>query len=346
MSSQVNACSPSPSPQKIEFNLQLSQITFPIEIHFVWAPGVQDHPANEPDEAPHVSPSPKSQKPQARRSQASLVSFSGQSRYFELELSPIIEYPVGLAPSAVIRSESGGGCMLAHDLTGEAARRSSESFEDVFSTPNEVVRPDSEVIPVIHPRNLMTDLIAKSEECIDMNRQGASRQGEAALPSAIPAVVLTAPTPDPSIQSPVQDAIIQCDASPHGAPALGPKGLGLIVDNVPRDPGDEGGEDSFLDPSHAQPQAHIDTLASRARKMLFRRSVASVDRGRRGWDTLSRFLSNGRSAAHVPGMEDTSHSTFVAGCRRGLDLSFASTTSRWFGSPGRESSSRVRRMFR
>ncbi|KAG6864711.1 hypothetical protein C0991_007750, partial [Blastosporella zonata] len=287
-----------------------------------------------------------------RRFQASSISFSGQSRYFELELSPIIEYPTvaaPLAPSAVIQAEGEG--MLGYSRA-DASPRSCSSFGDVFLTPDQTVGSKeqlrSETGDYTHPRSLMTGMFVNTlRVTVAALSKETSKRGEEIY---IPSLILTVPTPDLSNQSPntgpdafqhhrqVLDSGLesyrhQMGSGPHVTP------LGLVVDNVevlPRGADDGAGEGSIVR-SHAQPQTR--TLASRVRNLtLLRRG------GRRTWDTLSRFFS----VSLVPGTADVSNGgSGGRGRCQGLDLSFASTsTSRWFRSPRQGSKSLIRQMFR
>ncbi|KAG6860671.1 hypothetical protein C0995_008738 [Termitomyces sp. Mi166 len=90
-------------------------------------------------------PSPKLQRTHvpARRSQPSSPSFSGQSRYFELDLSPIIESPAvtaPLAPSAVISGEGQG--MLAYTSMRDVSPGSCSTLGDMVLSPNRTGEPE------------------------------------------------------------------------------------------------------------------------------------------------------------------------------------------------------------
>ncbi|KAF5385120.1 hypothetical protein D9615_000894 [Tricholomella constricta] len=113
----------------------------------------------EPQSLYKSSPSPKVQQPQvvARSRSHSIAS---QSRFFELDLSPIIEdahtlkpaEPLPLAPSVIIKGERAE--MLTHSSTGEVSPRSCSSFGDalVFMLTLFAARShgDGEMIPPIY----------------------------------------------------------------------------------------------------------------------------------------------------------------------------------------------------
>ncbi|KAG5351895.1 hypothetical protein C0989_004615 [Termitomyces sp. Mn162] len=166
------------------------------------------------------------------------------------------------------------------------------------------------------------------------------------IPSAaIPAVVLTVPTPDLPNQSrdvKVSSGMVRrsrqiigrnLEGSGPTPPLIsGPMGLGFTVDTLgalPHSAGD-GSDEGFIEHSYTQPRPR--TLGSQANNVLFRRSVYSIDRGRRAWDTVLGFFSRRRSLPAGLGSVAGDVSTSVnSGRRRGLDLSFSSTSSRWFG---------------
>ncbi|KAG6829896.1 hypothetical protein H0H92_003029 [Tricholoma furcatifolium] len=110
-----------------------------------------------------IAPVPPPTAP-ARRSQASSISFSGQSRFFELELSPIFETPAPAPGLAAISKTELLSCRFAMD----------------------------------------EDLMARSKESLWLKKPGDSSASGSA--SDIPAVVLTAPTPDPSNPNQSADA--------------------------------------------------------------------------------------------------------------------------------------------
>ncbi|KNZ76909.1 hypothetical protein J132_10855 [Termitomyces sp. J132] len=174
--------------------------------------GLNEAHTHAPDLISQI-PSPKRTHVPARRSQASSPSFSSQSRYFELDLSPIIESPATmapLAPSAVISGE--GEDMLAYSLTGDVSPDSSSNLEDMVLPPNrtkrsegskETARSEARNVVIIkrdlHPKTLVTvpgDLSNQNNDSLDI------RSRKEHIPSAaIPAVVLTVPTPDLPNQS-------------------------------------------------------------------------------------------------------------------------------------------------
>ncbi|KAG5732396.1 hypothetical protein E4T56_gene11340 [Termitomyces sp. T112] len=318
--------------------------------------GLNEAHTHAPDLISQI-PSPKRTHVPARRSQASSPSFSSQSRYFELDLSPIIESPATmapLAPSAVIIGE--GEDMLAYSLTGDVSPDSSSNLEDMVLPPNrtkrsegskETARSEARNVVIIkrdlHPKTLVTvpgDLSNQNNDSLDI------RSRKEHIPSAaIPAVVLTVPTPDLPNQSrdvKVSSGMVRRSRQINGrnlegsgpTPPLisGPMGLGFTVDTLgalPHSAGD-GSDEGFIEHSYTQPRPR--TLGSQANNVLFRRSVYSIDRGRRAWDTVLGFFSRRRSLPAGLGSVAGDVSTSVnSGRRRGLDLSFSSTSSRWFG---------------
>ncbi|GLB43763.1 putative natural resistance-associated macrophage protein [Lyophyllum shimeji] len=236
-------------------------------------------------------------------------SFAGQSRYFELDLSPIIEdvrafNPPALAPSPVI----GGDSTPMHSSGREVSPRCS-SFGDVLDfTPNQAeargqehsfdLAEESQVgdsRPLIYPRNLLIEFSKGSYGADASRAAGGNSSPKPADDDAmrIPDLILTSPTPDLSNGSPFFNVIS----------TSGTSGLGLTLDYavdemgaVLRPPrgardGDGRGEGNGEGEGqgYASPQAHAHT--SRARTALFRTGGRSA---RRAWKAVSRFFATGQ----------------------------------------------------
>ncbi|KAG5643147.1 hypothetical protein DXG03_001509 [Asterophora parasitica] len=270
-------------------------------------------------------------------------SSPGQTRFFELDLSPIIEdtQPLTLAPSAVIKGErewknppkTVDGSPRSCSSVGQVLVFTPPSHEAQRSGPGTCNFLDGDtsdsVAPFLHPRSLLSDLSKDSRAAADDNDDEGG----------IPAVILTFPTPELSQPSPLLADVQETRGIQHMS---GIGGLGIVVEELGvLEPPFDGRLDEESVAPKAGVRVSMQSFALRTRAALFRRSFddpGSTSRARRSWETLSRL---GRSAFSALGLRSGTTGTTAAigqedaydmGRRLGLDLSFGSARRRWFGS--------------